>query len=140
MPTWQFALEDRMSGPATKADKALEGLEREIKSTNKALRDLNKTTKEVQLNKALGLDITKQQKANTRSVLDGLRAQRLRLGMQRDEQQETRRGVVEQTRAAIQQERDIAKIARSQARLARDAEHAFQKAARAAKIENRKVV
>ena len=129
-----------MSGPAAKADKALEHLDKEIRSTEGALRALNKTTKEVQLNKVLGLDITKQQKANTRSVLDGLRAQRLRLGMQRDEQRETRRGVAEQTRAAIQQERDVARIARNQARMAREAERAFQKAARAAKIENRKVV
>ena len=62
MATWTFGLEDRISGPATQADRALEGLDREIRATDKALRDLNRTSKQTRLNQALGLDITKQQR------------------------------------------------------------------------------
>lgn len=82
---WYFELIDQISSPAKAMSKATGGLEDHLKAVDRVLKSIDRDSKKLKLNKALGLDLTKEQAAETRRQLQGLSAQRLRASMRRDE-------------------------------------------------------
>jgi hypothetical protein len=84
MATFSFELIDKISSPATQAEKNLELLTGGLKDTDKAIGQLNRSARQLRLGQLAGTDITKQQRAATQATLRRIQADRLRLSIQRD--------------------------------------------------------
>lgn len=92
MPQWFFEMVDNLSAPAKSADRALDKLQDELRGTEKAIADVNKVMKETKLQKAMGLDMTRDQREHTKAVLQNAAAQKLRLSIQRDSARQAMKG------------------------------------------------